>query len=90
MNEIEMIADNPPKEVHQNNYTNVPTDDGTLTKHEDVPFSKSEIKAEVSTNSEYIFQFCGIAIAAILGAYIRIGIQYYKLWRTETNYVSMN
>jgi fluoride ion exporter CrcB/FEX len=28
----------------------------------------------------------GVGIGAILGAYIRVGINYYRIWRTDTNY----
>lgn len=31
--------------------------------------------------------FCGIAIAAIIGVFVRIGFGYYKIWKIETNYV---
>lgn len=31
---------------------------------------------------------CGIAFAAIIGSFMRIGISYFKIWKTETNYVS--
>lgn len=33
--------------------------------------------------------FCGISVAAIFGAFIRIGISYYNIWRIETNYCVM-
>ena len=32
-------------------------------------------------------QFCAIGLMAYIGAYIRVGIMYYRIWRTETNYV---
>ena len=59
-----------------------------LMKRNEKLSSSSTIKVEEFRTSERLFQFCGIAIAAIFGAYVRIGIQYYKLWRIETNYVS--
>jgi fluoride ion exporter CrcB/FEX len=33
-----------------------------------------------------ILTLSGIAIGAILGAYIRVGITYYRIWRTDANY----
>ena len=30
--------------------------------------------------------FFGISVAAILGTYIRIGISYYKIFKSDTNY----
>lgn len=33
--------------------------------------------------------FCGISVAAIYGAFVRIGISYYNIWRIETNYCIM-
>ena len=35
---------------------------------------------------QMILTLSGIAIGAILGAFIRVGITYYKVWKTETNY----
>ncbi len=37
---------------------------------------------------EHILLFMGISLGAYIGSFIRIGISYYKIWRTETNYVS--
>ena len=34
-----------------------------------------------------IVLFCGIALAAVIGGYTRVGVGYYRIWRTETNYV---
>jgi hypothetical protein len=36
---------------------------------------------------ENILLFLGISVAAYCGAYIRVGIGYYEIWRIETNYV---
>ena len=36
-----------------------------------------------------VLLFFGISIAAICGAFIRIGISYYNIWRIETNYCVM-
>jgi hypothetical protein len=34
-----------------------------------------------------LLTFVGIAIAAIIGVFIRIGFGYYKIWKIDTNYV---
>ena len=52
------------------------------------PKREKHIQVEDRGWYESIILFLGIAVAAILGAYVRIGIGYYKIWRTETNYVS--
>lgn len=46
------------------------------------------ISNQVSLKASFI-QFCAIGFAALLGAYIRVGISYYRIWKTETNYVSI-
>jgi hypothetical protein len=33
--------------------------------------------------------FFGISIGAIFGVFVRIGFGYYKIWKTDTNYVSL-
>ena len=40
-------------------------------------------------NVERILLFFAIAISAYIGSYIRFGMQYYKIWHTETNYTIM-
>ncbi len=39
---------------------------------------------------ESLLIFIGIGIGAYVGVFIRVGISYYKIWKTETNYVSGN
>ena len=39
-------------------------------------------------NVERVLLFFAISIGAYLGSYIRFGMSYYKIWHTETNYVS--
>ena len=38
---------------------------------------------------ERLLTFLAIAVAAYIGAYIRIGISFYKIWKIETSYVSV-
>jgi hypothetical protein len=41
----------------------------------------------------YIYEgfliWCGISIAAYFGAYIRVGISYFKVWKFESNFTVM-
>lgn len=51
-------------------------------------WSERIIKLPESSNFFNSFLiFAGIAIAAIIGVFIRIGFGYYKIWKTDTNYV---
>mmetsp|Transcript_32993 Transcript_32993/g.33601 ORF Transcript_32993/g.33601 Transcript_32993/m.33601 type:complete len:722 (+) Transcript_32993:270-2435(+) len=47
----------------------------------------------LSGKSDVVFEnlllFCGISVAAYLGSYIRLGADYYRIWKTETNYCIM-
>jgi hypothetical protein len=38
---------------------------------------------------EALLLFCAIGIAAYVGSLIRVGISYYRIWKTETNYVRL-
>jgi hypothetical protein len=51
---------------------------------------ENQVKKEIVHGGIYesILQFCAIGIMAYLGAYLRVGIMYYRIWKTETNYVS--
>jgi hypothetical protein len=49
--------------------------------------STKEVKRKVVLNNELLI-FCGISICAVIGAYLRVGVSYFKIWHTETNYVS--
>eukprot|EP01031_Cornospumella_fuschlensis_P034335 gene34335-41562_t len=46
------------------------------------------LSGEFSLKAPFI-QFCAKAFAALLGAYIRVGISYYRIWKIETNYCVM-
>lgn len=49
-------------------------------------------KKEEKKPSEAMYHFlvfCGILIFSILGVYIRIGINYFRIWRSDTNYCVM-
>lgn len=57
---------------------------------EDDPIEMVIEVEEIKQNDyfEALLIACGLSIAAFFGVFIRAGIQYYKIWRTETNYVS--
>ena len=48
-----------------------------------IPVARNDLNSAFAS----FLLFCGIGTAAIIGAYIRVGVSYFKIWRIETNYV---
>ena len=59
-----------------------------VDKHQIEDENKAAEIAVTNIRIENVLLICGIALAAYTGAYIRLAIDYYKIWKTEMNYVS--
>jgi hypothetical protein len=53
-----------------------------------IPMNGTKTSTEELEMIENILLFMGISLGAYIGSFIRIGVTYYKIWKTETNYVS--
>ena len=45
-----------------------------------LPATHQYLGSAVNTYAEDLLMACGIAVAAYMGAYIRVGFGYYKIW----------
>jgi hypothetical protein len=73
--EILMIVENPILDGDKD----LEDDDSSL------PFPKPKPK---NTFKEFVFIASALVLMSDIGAYTRVGISYFKIWKIETNYVS--
>ncbi len=88
LGDMRLTSDNAAVEGHGTVGLDIPNCESIATIVQERVENSSYLERLKLDLGENVLTFMAICVAAYVGSFIRVGISYYRIWKTETNYVS--